>query len=73
VEELEAIPDDHSAYTQDRERIQAAPVLMAAGDWYRFTYGLELLHSDWRDLLVAGGLGHEDWREVLDRELPRPS
>jgi hypothetical protein len=33
---------------------------------------LKLLAADWRDLLVAGGLGNEDWRNVLDQELPSP-
>jgi hypothetical protein len=26
------------------------------------------LRVDWRDVLMAGGLGHGDWPEVLDRE-----
>ena len=73
VEELEAIPDNDHAYTQDRERIQAALVLMGRGDWHRFNHGLELLRTDWRDLLMGAGLGHGDWREVLDLELPRPN
>ena len=73
VQKLEAIPDDHDAYSQDRERIQAAMVLGAAGDWQRFTRLVELLRIDWRDVLMAGGLGHGGWADVLDRELtPEP-
>jgi hypothetical protein len=30
---------------------------------------LKLLAVDWRDVLVAGGLGNEDWPQVMNREL----
>lgn len=30
---------------------------------------VQLLRIDWRDVLMAGGLGYDDWRAVLDREL----
>lgn len=30
---------------------------------------VQLLRMDWRDVLMAGGVGHDDWRAVLDREL----
>jgi hypothetical protein len=30
---------------------------------------LQLLRLDWRDVLMAGGLGQDDWRTVLDAEL----
>ena len=70
VEELEAIPDNDDAFSQGKERIQAALVLGAAGDWYRFARLTELLRIDWRDTLMAGGLGDGDWSDILDRELP---
>ena len=41
-----------------------------AGDWYRFARLTELLRIDWRDTLMAGGLGDGDWSDILDRELP---
>jgi hypothetical protein len=55
---------------QDPERMQAALVLSAGGDWDGFLAAVELLRLDWRDLLVAAGLAHGDWPERLDRELP---
>jgi hypothetical protein len=30
---------------------------------------LRLLALDWRDVLMAGGLGEDNWRSVLDAEL----
>jgi hypothetical protein len=54
---------------QDVERVQAAMVLAAAGDWRRFTAMARLLRVDWRDVLVAGGLANADWPERLDQHL----
>lgn len=59
-----------SAYGgQSRERVQAAVVLASCGQWDRFKSLLGLLRLDWRDVLMAGGLGQGDWRAVLDAEL----
>jgi len=30
---------------------------------------VHLLRIDWRDVLMAGGVGQDDWRAVLDAEL----
>ena len=57
-------PDDSS------ERIQAALVLGAAGQWSRFEQQLRQLELDWRDVLVAGGLADDDWPSRLAAELP---
>ena len=54
---------------QDLERIQAAVVLASDGQWERFLAVFKLLAVDWRDVLMAGGLGNEDWPQVLNREL----
>ncbi|WP_157876803.1 hypothetical protein [Streptomyces graminilatus] len=54
---------------QDMERLLAAAVLIAAGDVDRFRSAVRLAREDWRDLLVAGGLGHGNWPRVLDEEL----
>ena len=51
------------------ERIQAALVLGARGKYRRFLRMVDLLHTDWRDALVAGGLANEDWPDRLDAEL----
>jgi hypothetical protein len=55
---------------QDPERVQAALVLAAAGQWSRFLAGVDLLRQDWRDVLVSGDLADEDWPVRLDAELP---
>lgn len=57
-------PDDSS------ERIQAALVLSASGDWGRFERQLRQLELDWRDVLVAGGLADADWPARPATELP---
>jgi hypothetical protein len=54
---------------QAGERVQAALVLASRGRRERFESMVQLLRMDWRDVLMAGGLGDDDWREVLDREL----
>jgi hypothetical protein len=54
------------------ERVQAAVVLCAGGDFTRFTWAYELALTDWRDVLVAAGLADEDWPDKLDRELGSP-
>jgi len=54
---------------QDLERIQAAVVVASHGQWERFLAVFKLLAVDWRDVLMAGGLGNEDWPQVLNREL----
>jgi hypothetical protein len=44
-------------------------VLASDGQWERFLAVFKLLAVDWRDVLMAGGLGNEDWPQVLNREL----
>jgi len=51
------------------ERVQAAIVLLAAGDIGRLRRAVDLAAADWRDVLVAAGLADEDWPVQLDREL----
>jgi len=54
---------------QDAERVLAAIVLAAEGEWDRFTSLFSLLRLDWRDVLVAGGLADADWPARLEAEL----
>lgn len=54
---------------QSVERLLTAAVVIAAGDVERFRSAIRLARTDWRDLLMAGGLGHGDWPRVLDEEL----
>jgi len=51
------------------ERVQAAAVLVADGDYEAFGEALALARIDWRDLLVAAGLAEEDWPAELDYRL----
>ena len=60
------------ASEQDSERLQAALVLPANGDYRLFLQQVELAQTDWRDALVAAGLGGEDWRARLDALLGEP-
>ena len=53
---------------QDVERMHAAVVLAAGGDLVAVRSQVRALRVDWRDVLMAGGVGHGDWPEVLDRE-----
>ncbi len=51
---------------RDSERIQAAIVLLAAGDLERLLDAVDLALIDSRDLLVAAELAHEGWALRLD-------
>lgn len=51
------------------ERVQAAIVLLAAGDLSRLRKALAQAESDWRDVLISAGLAGDDWRALLDEEL----
>jgi hypothetical protein len=51
------------------ERLPAAVVLWAGGQYHRLIDCVREAHCDWRDVLVRGGLEHGDWREQLDSEL----
>jgi hypothetical protein len=52
-----------------RERVQAAVVIVAAGSYPAFERAADRAERDWRDVLVAAGLANEDWPEQLEREL----
>lgn len=54
------------------ERIQAAIVIGGSGDLARLRHMRDLALQDWRDLLVAAGLGNQDWPRRLDAELGPP-
>ena len=55
--------------TQDRERVLAAVVLAAGGDLQQLQELVKSSRVDWRDVLVAGGLGNADWPRLLDGSL----
>ncbi|XVS62063.1 hypothetical protein ACQPYE_27850 [Actinosynnema sp. CA-299493] len=62
-------PSVRGSEPEGTERIQAAIVILAAGDLTRLRAALAVVEADWRDLLVAAGLAHNDWRARLDQEL----
>ncbi len=51
------------------ERVQAAVVLLAAGDSARFLDAAALAHIDWRDVLVAAELADGDWAQRIAEAL----
>lgn len=59
----------------DSERIQAAIVLRAHGDFglLREVVAPTGTGIDWRETLFRGGLSDEDWRERLDSEFGPPA
>lgn len=54
---------------QSTERLLTAVVVIAAGDVDHFRSAVRLARTDWRDLLMAGGLGDGDWPKTLDEML----
>jgi hypothetical protein len=68
IERLEAL-DLGGVDEPGVERIQAAVVLLAAGDWYAFERAAHDAVIDWRDVLCAAGLENEDWPQRLEHAL----
>ncbi|MEU2434478.1 hypothetical protein ABZ611_34225 [Streptomyces sp. NPDC007861] len=66
---LRVLADELAGSQQDPERLMAAAVFFATGDINRFRSAIQGARKDWRDLLMAGGLGYEGWPSVLDEEL----
>jgi hypothetical protein len=59
------------AEKQDSERIQAAVVILAAGDAAKLEHAAHRAERDWRNVLVWSGLGNADWPARLDELLGR--
>ena len=57
------------SFEQPSERLPAAAILFARGDWNRLLEFVNLGRIDPRDALIAGGLQHENWRDRLDAAL----
>ena len=56
---------DDVRHRRERDRVQLAVLKQADGSFERFARSLAQATSDWRDVLVAAGLGNEDWPDVL--------
>ena len=65
--EAAQIPLGSRAASSERPRIHLAIVKLAAGNVEEFRTALAIAERDWRDVLVAAGLGNADWREQLAR------
>ena len=59
---------DNPSRERERQRVQIAALKYANGDMDRLREAAKLASIDWRDLLMATGLGNENWRLVLERE-----
>lgn len=56
---------DDDVHRRERDRVQLAMLKQADGSFERFARALAQATSDWRDVLVAAGLGNDDWADVL--------
>lgn len=56
----------------DSERIQTAIVLVSGGNLDALLDAISLAATDWRDVLMAGGLGHEGWEDRMNLALDSP-
>lgn len=57
-------------HPDDPYRLAAAALLAADGNLQELKTQVQLSHTDWRDLLVNGGLEDADWRTTLQRLWP---
>lgn len=72
VEQLRLLPESVPlGESVEPERLQAAMVLPAGGDYSKFQAQIELAQVDWRDALVSAGLASGDWNEQLAGALGR--
>ena len=63
------LPEQRDSTAAGIERVQAAVLLISAGDSRRFLEAAASAQLDWRDVLVASGLARDDWRDRLNTEL----
>ena len=56
---------DDPRRSRERDRVHLAILKLAEGRLAEFEDALEQAAIDWRDVLMAAGLGHADWPEVL--------
>lgn len=54
-------PSSLAASDAGSERVQAAILILAAGDIERLIRECDEARRDWRDVLVAADLGFDDW------------
>jgi hypothetical protein len=61
--------EDAAAGALGTERVQAAVVLIAAGNFNKFLDALATAGRDWRDVLKTAGLHYSDWMVRMEEEL----
>ena len=52
--------------SRERDRVHFAILMRADGDFAQFARALATAAIDYRDLLMAAGMGNADWPQVLD-------
>ncbi len=57
-----ALPMENSA---PPPRVHIAVIWLSKGDLEKFNYEIEGAACDWRDTLMAAGLGNENWQDIL--------
>lgn len=62
-------PSSLTGFETGSERVQAAILILAAGDIHRLIRECDDARRDWRDVLVAAGLGFDDWPGRVDELL----
>jgi hypothetical protein len=57
-------PSSEGAWSVTRARVQAAILISAQSELSEVLRGIAMSQIDWRDTLMAGGLGESDWPSV---------
>lgn len=65
----DAVPREPGDTVEGIERVQAAVILLSAGNSRRFLEALTMAQQDWRDVLVTAQLAHHDWPDRLNATL----
>lgn len=63
VEKLQTSKFPHA--TSNLDRIHLAIIHLSRGNYDRFELAISEAQQDWRDILVAAGLGYDNWKDVL--------
>jgi hypothetical protein len=56
---------EQETHRRARDRVHLGILKLANGSFEQFARHLALAASDWRDVLVAAGMGNADWPDVL--------
>ena len=59
------LPEPSIAQHLERERVHLAVLKLSAGNVMELARALDVASTDWRDTLVAAGMGHDNWPDIL--------